>query len=389
MNRTAMNVAIRSALLTTLTLALASCSSNNSGSAVSEPTKPFVLAYTDGQDPQSYTNLQHFHASISAVALSSAYGLLADGTLDLSGITPTTTSIIAYGKSQQIPLYATVSDYSNAITGFDPNIILTVAASPALTQTAVTNLVDLAVSNGFAGIDLDIEQVGMEAGGPTAADTANFSAFVTSLAAALHARGLKLIESIPPTDGTSNFSWLGGYNYAALGAQVDYLQVMTYDEVGPGWSSSSTGTWPGPCSGLDWMKRMMSYAVTQVAPQKILLGLPTYGYDFSTGGQQTWAADSHQGTLGFIAYIQSKQATTNLDATSDTPYANWGPVTPQSAGWTSATAQPSLWFDNVASIKAKVSLVNTYQLGGTGVWAMGYEDASFWAAHDAGLTVTP
>ena len=61
----------------------------------------------------------------------------------------------------------------------------------------------------------------------------SFSAFVTALASALHAKGLGLIESVPPTDGTSNYSYVGGYNYAALGAAVDYMQVMTYDEVGP------------------------------------------------------------------------------------------------------------------------------------------------------------
>lgn len=38
-----------------------------------------------------------------------------------------------------------------------------------------------ALNNGFAGINLDVEQVGMEDNGPTAADTKNFSAFVSAL----------------------------------------------------------------------------------------------------------------------------------------------------------------------------------------------------------------
>jgi spore germination protein YaaH len=344
----------------------------------------FVVAYTDGQDPQSYANLQNFHANLSAVALGSSYGILANGKVDTSGVTTTTRNIIAYAKQLGLPVYPTVSDWSNAAGGFDPNIMLTIDKSSTSRSNAVQNLVTLAVSNGFAGINLDVEQVGMEENGPTAADTRNFSAFVTALASALHAKGLKLIESIPATDGTANYSWVGGYNYAALGAVVDYLQVMTYDEVGPGWSSSASGTWPGPCSGLDWMNQIISYAVSQVSASKILLGLPTYGYDFSTGGQQTWAADTNYGTPGFAAYIASKGATVSFDSAAFTPYANWGAVKPQSGDF-SGHAQPSLWYDNPTSITAKASLVEKYKLAGTGVWAMGYEDATFWDAHNAGL----
>jgi len=344
-----------------------------------------ILAYTDGQDPQSYTNLQSFHDRLGAVALGSAYGILADGTLDLSGVTNTTTNIIAYAKTQGLPVYASVSDYSNATGGFDPDIMQTIDGSVTTRNNAVANLVDLAVNNGFAGINLDVEAVGMEANGPTAADTQNFTAFVTSLATALHAQGLKLIESVPASDGTSNYSFVGGYDYAALGAVVDYMQVMTYDEVGPGWSSSTSGTWPGPCSGLDWMNGIITHAVSQVPAAKVLLGLPTYGYDFSTGGQQTWAADKTYGTKGFSAYIASKNAKSFVDATSATPYATWGTVKQQSGAFSKKTAQPALWFDNPASITTKTKLIGQYSLGGAGVWAMGYEDVNFWNAVAAGL----
>jgi len=132
------------------------------------------------------------------------------------------------------------------------------------------------------------------------------------------------------------------------------------------------------------MNRIISYAVTQVPAAKVLLGLPTYGYDFSTGGQQTWAADTNSGTPGFAAYIASKGATVSFDAASSTPYATWGKVKQQTGDF-SGHAQPALWYDNPTSITAKTNLVEKYKLAGTGVWAMGYEDATFWDAHNAGL----
>jgi spore germination protein YaaH len=346
---------------------------------------PFVLAYTDDGDPHSYTNLQRFHASLTAVAPGNAYAMQANGNIDSSGVTVNTTHVIAYAKSQKMPIYGTVSDFNNTIQNWDPAITQTVEKTPTSRSHAVTSLVDLAASNGFSGIDLDFEMVGQEAGGPLAADRANHTAFVTALASALHAKGLKLIQSVPASDGTANYAYYDGYDYAALGAVTDYLQVMTYDEVGPGWSSSPAGTWPGPCSGLDWMNDIMAYMVSVTPPAKILLGLPAYGYDFSTGQFQTWAADTAYGTLGFGAYIASKQATTGFDAASYTPYATWGKVTQQSGAYSSANAQPILWYDNPASITAKAALVPKYKLGGTGVWAMGYEDTYFWNAHNTGI----
>ena len=346
---------------------------------------PLVLAYTDDADPQSYTNLQAFHAHLGAVALGNAYALRANGSIDASGVTVNTGHVVAYAKSHALALYATLSDYNNTIQDWDPTISRTIEKNATNRAHAVANLVTLATANGYTGIDLDLEMVGQETNGPTVADTANHTAFVTALANALHAQGLTLIQSVPASDGTAAYAYYDGYNYAALGAVSDWMQIMTYDEVGPGWSSSPAGTWPGPDSGLDWTGRVMTYMTAAMPAGKILLGLPAYGYDFSTGQFQSWAADANYGTLGFTAYITSKKAATGTEASSYTPYATWGSVTPQSGAWSGAIAQPALWYDNMASITAKAALVPKYQLGGTGIWAMGYEDANFWSAHDAGL----
>jgi spore germination protein YaaH len=336
---------------------------------------PFVLAYTDGQTGQSYTNLQAYHAQLSAVGLGSAYNLTAAGAVGTEGMTNTTRSIISFAKGKGLPLYPTVSDYSNDAGGFDPAISKAVLASAASRSKAVTNLVNLATANGFAGIDIDLEAV-------QPSDKANYSAFISALATGLHAQGLKLVISIPPKTGDKAPDYLGGYDYAAIGAAVDYFQVMTYDEVGPGWASSGFNgeVWPGPESGLDWQKAILSYTVSRVPASKVLAGLPSYGYDYSTGQVVHWSS--------FPAVLASHAgAVLQRDAASATPYATWGTVRKQPDGtaWSNSTKQPALWYDDAQSIQAKTALVNAYGLAGTSVWAMGYEDASFWSAMKAGL----
>jgi spore germination protein YaaH len=338
----------------------------------------FVLAYTDGQLPQSYTNLQAYYGSLSAVGLGSAYAMLANGSVDSSGVTPITNSIITFSKSKNLPIYPTVSDFSNSYGTFDPSVSNGFLATASARATAVTNLVNLAVSNNFAGIDIDLEAV-------QPAMKTQMSAFISALATGLHNQNKKLIISIPPMSGDGAPSYLAGYDYAAIGAAVDYFQLMTYDEVGPGWSSSSSATWPGPELGLDWMKAKLAYAVSRVPSAKVLQGLPTYGYDYSLGTIAYWKGTTN--VPGYNDIITAHGATKKRDTASATPYATWGTVVQQPDGtpWSTANKQPVLWYDDAQSITAKAALVGTYALGGTSVWAMGYEDGSFWSAVTAGI----
>lgn len=342
---------------------------------------PVVLAYTDGQNPQSYVNLQAYYGSLTAVGLGSAYALLAGGTVDSSGVNTTTTNITSFAKAKGLGVYPTVSDFSNSYGGFDPKISNTILASSASRAAAVTNLVNFITANNFTGLDIDLEAV-------QPAMKSQMSAFIASLATALHNQGKKLIISVPPMTGDNQPDYLSGYDYAAIGAAVDYFQLMTYDEVGPGWSSSPSATWPGPELGLDWMKAKLAYAVSRVPAGKVLEGLPTYGYDYSnvgSGGQVYWKGSN--GVQGYADVLAAHAVTKYRDSASATPYATWGTVKqqPDGTGFTSATKQPVLWYDDAQSITAKTQLVGTYALAGTSVWAMGMEDGSFWTAVKAGL----
>lgn len=339
---------------------------------------PFVLAYTDGQVETSYSNLKAFYRNLSAVGLGSTYGLTVTGQLHQEGMNDTTRQIIAFAKSRSLPLYPTVSDYNQDIAAFDPAISHSIVNNKALSASTIKQLVTLARDNGFAGINLDFEQVE-----PRNAQA--FSAYVKALGQALHAQGRKLIISVPPKLDDQQPEYLQGYDYRALAAAVDYFQLMTYDQVGPGWSSGGFHgeVWPGPGSGLDWQQALLAYAVTRVPADKLLSGLAAYGQDYSIGNRVHWSA--------YEEIIAEHNAVTHLDAPSATPYATWGPVNSFADGveWTAERAQPVLWYDDAQSIRSKAALVGRLGLGGTSVWAMGYEDASFWSALQAGLAKAP
>lgn len=342
--------------------------------ASAAPAAPFVLAYTDGQVEASYSNLRAFHRNLSAVGLGSTYGLTVTGQLHQDGMNPTTQDIIRFAKSQSLPLYPTVSDYNEDIGAFDPAISHSILNDRRLSAGTVEQLVKLARDGGFAGINLDFEKVEPR-------NRAAFSAYVKALGSALRGSGKKLIISIPPKLSDREPEYLQGYDYKALGTAVDYFQVMTYDQVGPGWSSGGFHheVWPGPESGADWQQVLLRYAVSRVPASKVLAGLPAYGQDYSIGNRVHWSA--------YQEIIAEHRAVTHRDAVSATPYATWGPVRTFADGveWTPERAQPVLWYDDAASIQTKTALVAKLGLGGTSVWAMGYENAEFWTALQAGL----
>lgn len=357
----------------TLAAALLATSSALAGAA----TTPLILAYADAQVKTSYTNLQAFHADIGALGLGSVYSLTAAGAITTNGMNPTAKKIISYAASIHLPLYPTVSDWDDGYQGggFNPAVSQGILKTPAARDNAVAALVSLATTNGFAGIDIDLEAV-------QSADKSNYPLFLTALQSSLHAHGMQLIASVPPKTGDNAPSYLAGYDYAAMGAAVDWFQSMTYDEVGPGWCSTgfNGNVWPGPESGLDWQDAILRYTISRMPAAKVLSGLPSYGYDFSTGLVVYWA--DYGATLA-----KHSGAALKRDSKSATPYATWGTVKnePDGKGWTKKTAQPTLWYDDAQSIQAKVGEVKTLGLGGTSVWAMGYEDAAFWAAVRTGL----
>lgn len=92
-----------------------------------------------------------------------------------------------------------------------------------------------------------------------------------------HARsfGKKLSAALPAaTQG--NFS-IGGENwldYAAFGAYLDQVAIMTYDFA---WSGSA----PGPIAPRFWVQQVYDWTVSVIDPKKVLMGVPAYGQNWS------------------------------------------------------------------------------------------------------------
>jgi spore germination protein len=243
-------------------------------------------------------------------------------------------------------LIPTIQNVVNS--SFNADAVAAMLASSASREAHASAIATLVISNAFDGIDVDYEGV------PTAS-RANFTTFVGTLAAKLHAANKKLSVTVyAKTSDKDNWNGPGSQDWAAIGGSADSVKIMGYDYH---WSTSA----PGAIAPLDWLDQVATYAEQTIAGSKIMMGLPWYGYDWPASGAATTAtfAVAHQTML-------TNNATLLRDAASGEPYFSYSGHT--------------VYFQDAAGYGKKVDLLKQKHsgIGGFAHWAAGQEDPDVW-----------
>ena len=246
----------------------------------------------------------------------------------------------------------------NVVGGsFDAAAVATMLAGAATREAHAQAIAQLAILNAYDGIDIDYERI------PTAS-RANFTAFIGTLAQKLHAANKKLSVTVYPKTGDSqNWNGPGGEDWPALGGLADSIKIMAYDY-------SYIGSAPGPISPLDWLDKVATYAQSAIPNDKIMIGLPFYGYDWS-------GANAHGVT--YAAAMQGAQnqgATITHDANGEATYTYGSDV---------------VYFQDATSYQRKVEMLEQKhpQIGGFAHWALGQEDPAIWNVIRGGSSSAP
>jgi len=238
---------------------------------------------------------------------------------------------------------------------FDGNAAAAMLANATTREAHATALAQLAITNGFDGIDVDYERV------PTASRAA-FTTFVASLATKLHAANKKLSVTVyAKASDKENWNGPGSQDWSAIGGSADSVKIMAYDYH---WSTSAAGA----IAPLDWLDQVAAYAEQTIAGGKIMMGLPWYGYDWpASGGAATASFSSAHQT------ILANSATVQRDAASGEPYFSYSGHT--------------VYFQDAAGYAKKLDLLKQKHsgIGGFAHWAAGQEDPDIWKV----ITGTP
>ena len=128
--------------------------------------------------------------------------------------------ILSFLRSRGILVIPTVANVLNGV--WDGTMVSGILADSTVTAVNISSLVQLAVANGYDGIDLDYENL-------AASDRTAFTNFTTQLAAALHANGKVLTVNVYAKTAEPG-DWAGpqAQDWWALGQVVDQVRIMTY-----------------------------------------------------------------------------------------------------------------------------------------------------------------
>jgi spore germination protein YaaH len=262
------------------------------------------------------------------------------------------------------------------IKAFDNGTINAIVGNPTATQTAINWTIQSIRSRNMDGVNIDFE--GSTSSGYPNLQT-QFSAFVANLSNQVHTAIPGSVVSVDTYSGSA--SWDGGFmNITALAPSVDSLFVMAYD--------MGFGNLPGqaapnaPLNGWTYNDTTsVRQYIAKATAAKVILGVPYYGYKYSTTSTQPYAtttggatADTYSGIVDDFSC--ALQLSRNWDATAFSPWASW---------WSPASGDPcganhnswrELYYDDATSLMAKYDLVNNSNLQGTGMWALGYDGTS-------------
>lgn len=250
-----------------------------------------------------------------------------------------------------------VPSVSNFRAGrWDGQLVTAILDDPATRRTHIEALVAAAREPGVAGLDIDYESLDGE-------HRDAYSAFVRDLARALHDVDRTLSVTVHAKTAEPG-DWPGAeaQDWRAIGDAADGVRVMAYDHS---WAGSPAG----PVAPSAWVEEVARFATSQMAPDKVVLGLPTYGYDWveAAGGDAVAWEDA-------VALVASHGAVRRWDDESESP-------------WFTYTGDDgrahTVWYEDARSLAAKVDVARRHDVGGVFLWKLGGEDPAIWEVLDA------
>ncbi len=202
---------------------------------------------------------------------------------------------------------------------------------------------------GADGVDVDFEEISSAAG-------EGFIQFVRELSVECRKRGLVLcVDNGVPASGV-----LSRYHVGEQAIVADYVIVMAYDE-------HISGDMPGSNASLPFVQQAVDGMLLQIPAEKLICALPFYTrlWRITPDGNKAEA----MGMETAAAFVTENGMSVSWLGDLCQNYAS---------GTTDDGVQLKLWLEDAESIKAKLSVLEKYGLGGIAYWKLGMQSDRIW-----------
>lgn len=213
-------------------------------------------------------------------------------------------------------------------------------------KNLIQNVLGALYEKGYQGVDLDFEYI-------FADDKEEYIQFVNDMRKELNAQGFTVNTDLAPKVSADQPGLLyEAHDYGAIGAASNYVLLMTYEwgyTYGP----------PMAVSPMNSVRRVLDYAITEIEPYKIFMGVNNYGYDWPLPFEKGVTAASTIGNVAAVELARQYHTSIEYDEASQAPYFYYT---------TEDGTQHVVWFEDARSMEARLKLIDEYNLNGAGYW---------------------
>ena len=262
-------------------------------------------------------------------------------------------AIVAASTRNGVTMLMSISNAGGP--GFDPERARVVFSSIAVQDALFNNILEVMEAKGYQGLNVNFEMLYPE-------DRNLYNDFLRRAVAFFGPLNYPVSTAlVPKTYDMTTGKWWGGHDYKTQGEIVDFIIVMTYD-----WGCGACP--PMAIAPVNGMIKVLDYAVSVIPRDKILMGVPFYGFDwtlpFQTGDMAKLV--DYTSALKLAAQYGS---TIEFDVLAQVPYFYY--FSPEGT-------RHVVWFDDARSFRAKYRLVDQYSLRGVSYWVLGLDAPQNW-----------
>lgn len=322
--------------------------------------KPINMAWHQVTSQTANSSVLEVIASTKGLTtISPTWFSVVDNSGNISSIASST--YVNYAHQSGIDVWALVDNFSDNIDQME------LLSHTSARENLVNQLISEALKSGIDGINVDFEQIPVEAG-------EHYIQFIRELS--VKCRLNKLVLSV---DNYVPMGYNEHYHREEQGVVADYVIIMGYDEH---YSGSPEA---GSVASYDYVKTGIEKTLEDVPAEKVVNAVPFYTRLWKEVPKTEEELEAQEGSeaglydmnvtseaLGMVAAmnrVDSAGAEIVWDDTTKQNYAEW-------QGADGATYK--IWLEDASSLETKLQLIKEYNLAGTAAWKLGFESSDIW-----------
>lgn len=232
---------------------------------------------------------------------------------------------------------------------FSNELATAILENPELQTRLIEQIHQVLTTKRYAGVDVDFEYIPRQ-------NADQYVTFIANLRRRLAPEGYVVFVALAPKPSADLPGLLyEGHKYAELGAVADSVLVMTYEwgyTYGP----------PMAVAPLNLVRDVIDFAVSQIRPSKIFMGMPNYGYDWPLPYLRGTTAARALSNVEAVNLAGEKRVPIQFDPVAKAPFFTYVDTVSM------PPREHIVWFQDARSVEASLELMNNYDLKGVSIW---------------------